>query len=202
MCEILKIGQRIPDISFDAYDPNERAFKTIRTSDIQKSGRWMIFFFYPADFTFVCPTELKDLSDKYDELNKLGVEVISFSTDTKFTHLAWKDSEPLLRNVKFLMGADPTGKIARLLGVYDEDSGLARRGTFIFSPEGRLLSVEISFDNVGRNADELLRKVKAHIYISKHPDEACPARWKEGDMTLKPSEALVGRVGEVLGEKG
>lgn len=198
MCDSLRIGQKLENLSFDAYDPENREFVQKSTSEFSKSGRWFVFFFYPADFTFVCPTELKDLSDKYAELKELGVEVVSFSTDTKFVHLAWKDTEPLLKDVKFLMGADPTGKIARLLGVYDEEAGLARRGTFIFDPTGKLVSVEISYDNVGRNADELLRKIKAHIYLSKHPDEACPAKWTEGDKTLKPSEKLVGRVGEVL----
>ncbi len=198
MCDVLKIGQKLPDISFDVYDPVERAFTEKRTTEFQRDGRWLVFFFYPADFTFVCPTELNDLADRYEELKNLGVEVISFSTDTKFVHLAWKDSEPLLKNVKFPMGADPTGRISGLLGVYDEESGLSRRGTFVFNPEGRLVSVEISYDNVGRNAEELVRKIKAHLYLSKHPDEACPAKWREGDSTLKPSEKLVGRVGEYL----
>ncbi|MGC8926774.1 MAG: redoxin domain-containing protein [Myxococcota bacterium] len=198
MCDVLKIGQKLENVSFDAYDPEKKEFVQKETDEFLKAGRWFIFFFYPADFTFVCPTELKDLSDKYAELKRLGVEVVSFSTDTKFVHLAWKDTEPLLKDIKFLMGADPTGKIARLLGVYDEETGLARRGTFIFDPDGRLVSVEISYDNVGRNADELLRKVKAHIYLSKHPDEACPAKWREGEKTLKPSEEIVGKVGYVL----
>ncbi|MGC9044249.1 MAG: redoxin domain-containing protein [Myxococcota bacterium] len=198
MCDVLKIGQKLENVSFDAYDPEKKEFVQKETDEFLKAGRWFIFFFYPADFTFVCPTELKDLSDKYAELKRLGVEVVSFSTDTKFVHLAWKDTEPLLKDIKFLMGADPTGKIARLLGVYDEETGLARRGTFIFDPDGRLVSVEISYDNVGRNADELLRKVKAHIYLSKHPDEACPAKWREGEKTLKPSEEIVGKVGYFL----
>ncbi len=198
MNETIRIGDFIQDLGFDVYNPMDRVFAHKNISEILKEKKWIVFFFYPADFTFVCPTELKDLSDKYEELRSLGVEVISFSTDTKFVHLAWSDSEPLLKNVKFLMGADPTGKISRTFGVYDEESGLSRRGTFIVDPSGKLVSVEISFDNVGRNADELVRKVRAHIYLSKHPDEACPAKWREGEKTLKPSESLVGKVGNFL----
>lgn len=200
MSETLKIGHKVPEMNFDAYDPVARDFVKKNLSDFQRQGKWLILFFYPADFTFVCPTELKDLGDKYEELQKLGVEVVSFSTDTKFVHLAWKDAEPLLKDIKFLMGADPNGNISRLFGVYDEETGLARRGTFIIDPEGKLVGIEISYDNVGRNSDELVRKVKAHIYLSKHPDEACPAKWKEGETTLKPSARIVGKVGQVLGK--
>ena len=198
MCETLKIGQKVPELTFDIYDPVNREFKVMNLSDLQKDKKWVILFFYPADFTFVCPTELKDLGDKYEEFKGLGVEVISFSTDTKFVHLAWKDSELLLKDIKFPMGADPNGKISKVFGVYNEENGLDRRGTFIIDPEGKLVGMEITFDNVGRNAEELLRKVKAHIYLSKHPDEACPARWTEGEKTLKPSAKLVGKVGEAL----
>jgi len=198
MCETVKIGQKVSDLTFDVYDPVNREFKVMNLSSLQKERKWVVLFFYPADFTFVCPTELKDLGDKYDELKRLGVEVISFSTDTKFVHLAWKDSELLLKDIKFPMGADPNGKVSRTFGVYNEENGLARRGTFIIDPDGTLVGMEITFDNVGRNADELLRKVKAHIYLSKHPDEACPARWTEGEKTLKPSAKLVGKVGEAL----
>jgi len=198
MCETVKIGQKVPDLTFDVYDPVNREFKVMNLSSLQKERKWVVLFFYPADFTFVCPTELKDLGDKYDELKRLGVEVISFSTDTKFVHLAWKDSELLLKDIKFPMGADPNGKVSRTFGVYNEENGLDRRGTFIIDPEGKLVGMEITFDNVGRNAEELLRKVKAHIYLSRHPDEACPARWTEGEKTLKPSAKLVGKVGEAL----
>lgn len=201
MCEVLKIGERLPDFKFEAYNPVDGTFVSKNVKDILTTKKWLILFFYPADFTFVCPTELSDLAEKYDELVKIGADVISFSTDTKYVHLAWRNSEQLLRNVRFLMGADPAGKISRLLGVYDEETGLARRGTFIFDPEGKLVSVEISYDNVGRNADELLRKVKAHIYLSNHPDEVCPAKWREGDTTLRPSEKLIGKVGEMLKSK-
>jgi len=159
---------------------------------------WVALFFYPADFTFVCPTELADLAEKYEELQKMGVEVISVSTDTKYVHLAWHKSEKLLEKVKFPMGADPTGRVSRLFGVYDENTGLSLRGTFIINPEGVLVGPEINFYNVGRNAEELIRKMEANIYLMSHPDEACPAKWRKGKKTLKPSEKLVGKVHEAL----
>lgn len=200
MCEgkIVTVGTEVPDFTMETYDPVNRAFGKISLSDIKRSGKWTILFFYPADFTFVCPTELADLAEKYEQLKKLGAEVISVSTDTKFSHLAWRDTEKLLQNVNYLMGADPTGHVSRLFGVYDDKTGLALRGTFIINPEGKLVSAEVNFYNVGRNADELLRKMEANVYLAKHPDEACPAKWKEGAKTLKPSEKLVGRVYEAL----
>jgi len=158
----------------------------------------LILFFYPADFTFICPTELKDLADKHMELKSSVCEVVSVSTDTKFSHLAWQQSEKLLQDVKYLMGADPTGTVSRLFGVYDEATGLALRGTFIINPEGKLVASEVNFYNVGRNASELVRKAKANIYVSGHPDEVCPANWTEGKKTLKPSAKIVGKVYEAI----
>jgi alkyl hydroperoxide reductase subunit AhpC len=146
----------------------------------------------------VCPTELADLADKQEALKKLGVELISVSTDTKYAHLAWRNSEKLLQNVKYQMGADPTGKLSRQFGVYDAGSGLAWRGTFIISPAGKLVSSEVNFYNVGRNADELYRKLEANVYLLDHPAEACPAKWKSGAKTLTPSEKMVGKVYEAL----
>lgn len=133
----------------------------------------------------------------------MGAEVITVSTDTKFVHLAWQREEKLLANVKYPMGADPTGKVSRMFGVYDEDTGLALRGTFIISPEGKLLNAEVNYYNLGRNIDELFRKFKANLHLSKKPAEACPSKWKEeGDKTLTPSAKMVGRVYEALKEKG
>jgi len=129
----------------------------------------------------------------------MGVELITVSTDTKFVHLAWQRDEKLLENAEFMMASDPTGEISRLFGVYDENTGLALRGTFIINPEGTLLNSEVNFYNLGRNIDEILRKINANVYLSKHGEEACPAEWKkEGDKTLKPSEKLVGKVYEAL----
>ncbi len=196
----VKIGQKVPNFEMEIYDPSTGKFGKVVLEDLLKERKWVILFFYPADYTFVCPTELADLAEKYDELKELGCEVISVSTDTKFVHLAWHKDEPLLKNVKYPMGADPTGKISRLFGVYDENTGLALRGTFIINPEGVLVGSEINYYNVGRNADELVRKMKANAYLMSHPEEACPAKWEPGKKTLKPSEELVGRVGEVLNE--
>ena len=194
----LNIGDTVPDFTIETFDPTENDFAEITLDSIKKKKRWTVLFFYPADFTFVCPTELADLAGIHKGLDGLGVEVISISTDTKFTHLGWKQAELLMKNVKYQMGSDPTGKISRMFGVYDEASGLAFRGTFIISPEGKLVGSEINYFNCGRNADELLRKMKANVYLAKHPNEACPAKWEQGDKTLKPSAKLVGKVYEAL----
>ncbi|MHC1791713.1 redoxin domain-containing protein [Solidesulfovibrio sp.] len=195
-----EVGQPVADFSLKVYDPVEGFFGEMDMEQIQEAGKWTILFFYPADFTFVCPTELADLATKYDELVKLGFEVFSVSTDTEFAHLAWRTTEKLLENVKFKMAADPTGKVSRYFGVYDEESGLALRGTFIINPDGMLVSKEVNFYNVGRNADELLRKCQANVHLRANPTEACPAKWVPGGKTLTPSEKLVGHVYESLGE--
>jgi len=196
--QLVSVGMDVPNFAMEVYDPANRAFGKISLDELRQQSRWTILVFYPADFTFVCPTELADLAEKHAALDKLGAEVISVSTDTKFAHLAWRDSEKLLAGVKYLMGADPTGAVSRLFGVLDPASGLALRGTFIINPQGKLVSSEVNFYNVGRNADELLRKLEANVYLLAHPDEACPAKWKQGAKTLKPSEAMVGKVYEAL----
>jgi NADH-dependent peroxiredoxin subunit C len=188
----------VPDFSIDAFDPAKNEFTKVHLGAIMQQQKWLILFFYPADFTFVCPTELEDLALKHEELKLIGVEVVSVSTDTKHSHLAWHQAERLLKDVKFTMGADPTGKISKMFGVYDEATGLALRGTFLINPEGKLAASEVNYNDVGRNADELVRKVKANIYLATHPDEACPAKWKQGDKTLTPSAKLVGKVYEAL----
>lgn len=195
----VKVGQKVPNFEMEVYDPKTSSFGKVSLDDLLRERKWVVLFFYPADFTFVCPTELADLAEYYEELHKMGVEVISVSTDTKYTHLAWHKTEKLLEKVKYLMGADTTGKVSRLFGVYDENTGLALRGTFIINPDGVLVGSEVNFYNVGRNAEELVRKMKANAYLMSHPDEACPAKWKEGEKTLKPSEELVGKVYEALG---
>jgi peroxiredoxin (alkyl hydroperoxide reductase subunit C) len=194
----MMVGQRVPNFELEFYDPKSGSFGKVSLEDLLKERRWVVIFFYPADFTFVCPTELADLADRYEDLQKMGVEVISVSTDTKYVHLAWHKSEKLLEKVKFPMGADPTGKVSKLFGVYDENTGLSLRGTFIINPEGILVSSEINFYNVGRNTEELIRKMEANIYLMSHPDEACPAQWRKGKKTLRPSEKLVGKVYEAL----
>ncbi len=192
----LGVGADVPDFTLETYEPSDGNFSTISLSDIQKAGKWTVLVFYPADFTFVCPTELADLADQNVALEEAGAKVVSVSADTKFCHLAWKSSERLLENVTFTMAADPNGKVSRMFGVYDESTGLALRGTFIISPDGKLASSEVNFYNVGRDAGELLRKIKANAYIAEHPAEACPAKWQPGDKTLTPSEDMVGSVWE------
>lgn len=157
-------------------------------------GQWNIFFFYPADFTFVCPTELGDLQDKYAELKKMGVEVYSVSTDTHFTHKAWHDSSETIGKLTYPMLADPTLRISRNFEVLIEEAGLADRGTFVIDPDGKIQIVELNAGNIGRNAEELLRKVKAAQYVRANPNEVCPAKWEEGEATLSPSLDLVGKI--------
>ncbi len=173
------------------------AFKNGKFIDVTEAdvkGKWAVFFFYPADFTFVCPTELGDVADHYDELQKLGVEVFSVSTDTHFVHKAWHDASDTIRKIKYTMLGDPTMAISRNFEVLREDQGLANRGTYIIDPQGIIQAVEITAEGIGRNAVDLLRKVKAAQYVASHPGEVCPAKWEEGDATLAPSLDLVGKI--------
>lgn len=195
----VRLGAAVPDFEIDTYDPQKQDFGRIKLADLKAQGKWTILFFYPADFTFVCATEFAALAERYEEFKKLGGEVITVSSDTKFVHLAWRQHEGELANVKYPMGADPTGYLGRLFGVFDEKSGLSLRGTFIISPEGTLMSSEINFYNLGRNVDELMRKFQANVHLHQHKDEACPASWsKQGDKTLKPSAKMVGKVHEAM----
>src|SRR5690606_1017432 len=168
--------------------------KFIEVTEADLKGKWAVFFFYPADFTFVCPTELGDVADHYAELQKLGVEVYSVSTDTHFTHKAWHDSSETIGKIKYTMIGDPTRQISRNFGILREDQGLANRGTFIVDPQGIIQAVEITAEGIGRNAADLLRKVKAAQYVAAHPGEVCPAKWEEGEATLAPSLDLVGKI--------
>jgi peroxiredoxin (alkyl hydroperoxide reductase subunit C) len=184
------INSQLPEFKLQAYQNG--SFKTISSDDVK--GKWAIFFFYPADFTFVCPTELGDMADKYPKLQELGVEVYSVSTDTHFVHKAWYDASETIRKIKYPMLADHTGALSRAFGVLIEEEGLAYRGTFLVNPEGLIKIAEIHDNGIGRNADELLRKVEAAQFVAAHPDEVCPAKWKKGDATLKPSIDLVGKI--------
>ena len=166
----------------------------VEVSDADMKGKWSVVFFYPADFTFICPTELGDLADNYAEFKKLGVEVYSVSTDTHFTHKAWHDASETIKKIEYPMVGDPTGVISRNFEVMIEEAGLAERGTFVIDPDGKIQVVEITAGNIGRDADELLRKVKAAQYVAKNPNEVCPAKWKEGEETLAPSLDLVGKI--------
>lgn len=168
--------------------------KFVEVSEASVKGKWSIFFFYPADFTFVCPTELGDMADLYPEFQKLGVEVYSVSTDTHFTHKAWHDASDTIKKINYPMLGDPTGTVTRNFDVMIEEEGLALRGTFLVDPKGLIKVAEIHDLGIGRDAAELLRKVKAAQYVANHPGEVCPAKWKEGEATLKPSLDLVGKI--------
>ena len=170
----------------------EGKFVDITNADI--AGKWAVFFFYPADFTFVCPTELEDLADNYAAFQKLGVEIYSVSTDTHFAHKAWHDTSDAVKKINFVMVGDPTLTISRNFDVLIEEAGLADRGTFVVDPNGVIQVVEITAGGIGRNAEELLRKIKAAQYVHSHPGEVCPAKWEEGAKTLAPSLDLVGKI--------
>jgi NADH-dependent peroxiredoxin subunit C len=184
-------------INSDVKPFNAQAYhqgQFVKVSDADLRGKWSVVFFYPADFTFVCPTELGDLADNYAEFKKMGVEIYSVSTDTHFTHKAWHDTSETISKIQFPMIADPTGTITRNFGVMIEEAGLADRGTFVIDPQGKIQIVEINAGGIGRDASELLRKVKAAQYVASHPGEVCPAKWKEGEATLAPSLDLVGKI--------
>ncbi|PZU45600.1 MAG: peroxiredoxin [Sphingomonas sp.] len=184
------IGSTLKPFSTQAY----KSGKFVSVTDADVAGKWAIFFFYPADFTFVCPTELEDLAGIYGELQKLGVEVYSVSTDTHFSHKAWHDSSPAIGKIDYYMLGDQNHVISTNFDVLREGQGLADRGTFVVDPDGVIQLAEITSEGVGRNASELLRKVKAAQYVRSHPGEVCPAKWEEGEKTLAPSLDLVGKI--------
>ena len=182
------INKEVNDFSVQAYVGDK--FKTVKKSDIL--GKWSVFFFYPADFTFVCPTELEDLANIYDKFTAVGAEIYSVSTDTHFVHKAWHDTSDRIKKIRYPMLADPTHAISRDFDVLIAADGMAERGTFIVDPKGRIVSYEVSAGNVGRNADELFRKVQACQFVAEHGDQVCPAKWQPGAETLKPSLDLLG----------
>jgi len=184
------VGQELPDYEVEVFHNEE--IKKIKLADYH--GKWLILFFYPADFTFICPTELKEMAENYEEFKKLGAEVISVSTDTVFSHKAWHDSSEAIKPISFPMAADPTGKLCKQLGTYIEDEGLSLRGTFIVDPDGVIKAVEIHDNSIGRSAKELLRKVQAAKFVSEHSGLVCPASWQPGGETLKPGLDLVGKI--------
>ena len=184
------INTEVSDFSVQAYVDD--TFKEITKA--QLLGKWNVFFFYPADFTFVCPTELEDLQDHYEQLKEIGCEIYAISCDTEYVHKAWHDASESIRKIKYPMLADPTGALSRALGVYIEEEGMAYRGTFVVNPEGKIKVVELNDNNIGRDASELLRKVEAAQFVATHDGEVCPAKWKKGESTLKPSIDLVGKI--------
>lgn len=184
------LNSKFPEFKLNAY--HDGKFTTVSSEDIK--GKWAVFFFYPADFTFVCPTELVDMADKYEQLQKMGVEVYSVSCDTQFVHKAWHDASESIKKIKYPMLADPTGMLGCALGVYIEEEGMDYRGTFVVDPQGLVKLVEINDSSIGRNADELVRKIEAAQFVASHPGDVCPAKWKEGQAVLKPSIDLVGKI--------
>ena len=184
------IGSQIKPFKATSYYQG----KFVDVTDADLKGKWAVFFFYPADFTFVCPTELEDHASKYDELQKMGVEVYSVSTDTHFSHKAWHDSSPAIGKINDHMLGDQSGQITNNFGVMRDGAGLADRATFVVDPEGVIQLVEITSEGVGRNADELVRKIKAAQYVAANPGQVCPAKWEEGKETLAPSLDLVGKI--------
>lgn len=187
---MVKIGEKIPNMEFQAYHNDE--IKKMRFSDFQ--GKWLVIVFYPGDFTFVCPTELKELAELYDTFKQNNAEIISFSTDSPYVHKAWHEISKAISKVRFPMGSDQNGSISRVFGTFIEEEGVSLRGTFIVNPEGILKAVEIHDNSIGRSAKEILRKLLAAKYVEEHPGEVCPASWEPGKETLKPSLELVGKI--------
>lgn len=184
------IGQKIEDFQFEAFQGGDT--KKMKLSDF--AGKWLILFFYPADFTFVCPTELVDVADSYQEFKDLNAEIVSVSTDTVFVHKAWHEASPTISRISYPMAADPTGRLCKMFGTYIPEEGLSWRGTFLIDPDGIIKAYEIHDNSIGRSSEELLRKLRAAIHVRENGGEVCPAKWKPGDDTLKPGMDLVGKI--------
>lgn len=187
---MLKINEKVPDFEAEAYQNDE--IKKIKFSDYH--GKWIVLVFYPGDFTFVCPTELQELGEMYDQFKKEDAEVFSVSKDTVFVHKAWHDNSQAISKVRYPMLADPAGKLCMHFGTYMEDEGLSLRGSFIIDPDGLLKTIEIQDTNIGRNMRELLRKLQAAKFVREHKGNVCPASWEPGEETLKPGLELVGKI--------
>lgn len=186
------IGKEVQPFTANAFNAGSGEF--IEVTEQNFKGQWSVVCFYPADFTFVCPTELEDLQNQYAELKKLGVEVYSVSTDTHFTHKAWHDHSEAINKIEYIMIGDPSQKITRGFDVLDEEAGLADRGTFIIDPDGVVQALEINAGGIGRDASILVNKIKAAQYVRNNPGEVCPAKWQEGSQTLTPGLDLVGKI--------
>lgn len=184
------IGQKIPDYELEAYVDGET--KKIRLRE--NNGKWTVLLFYPADFTFICPTELEAAAMLYSDFKKEDAEIYSVSTDTVFVHKAWHDNSPSIKKIKFPMLADPTGRLCRALGTYIEEEGMSLRATFIIDPDGVIKALEIHDNSIGRNSEEILRKVQAAKFVRENKTQVCPVNWKPGDKTLKPGMDMVGKI--------
>ncbi|MCP4218376.1 MAG: peroxiredoxin [bacterium] len=187
---MIKINEQIPEMEVGAYHDGEET--RVKLSDYK--GKWLAMIFYPADFTFVCPTELEEAADLYDTFREEGAEIVSVSTDTHFVHKAWHDTSPAIGKIRFPMLADPTGQLSRAFGTYIEEAGVALRGTFIIDPDGVVKSMEMNDLSIGRSGKELLRKLRAAKYVRENNGEVCPASWEPGTNTLSPSLDLVGKL--------
>ena len=186
----IEINKPAPTFVAEAFQDGQ--IKKVNLEDYK--GKWVVLVFYPADFTFVCPTELGSLADKHEEFKQLGAEILSISTDTVFVHKAWWDNSDTIKKIKYPMVADPTGKICRAYGTYISEEGLSLRGTFLINPEGILKAWELHDNSIGRSSSELMRKIKAAKFVSEHGDQVCPANWEPGKDTLKPGLDLVGKI--------
>jgi len=187
---MININNLVPDFEVEAYYNND--IKKIKFSDYK--GKWVILIFYPADFTFVCPTELEDAQKHYEDVKKLGGEIMSISTDTAFVHKAWHDNSPSIGKIEYPMLSDTTGNLSRMFGTYIENDGLSLRGTFIVDPDGVLKTIEIHDNNIGRSAKEMLRKLEAAKFVRENKGNVCPASWEPGTETLKPGVDLIGKI--------
>ena len=187
---MVKINQKIPEIEFEALQNNET--QKLKFSSFK--GKWIVLIFYPADFTYICPTELEEAANLYEDFKKLGAEVLSVSTDTIFSHKAWHDSSPSIKKINFPMAADPPGKICREFGTYIEEEGLSLRASFIIDPDGVLKSAEMHDNSIGRSVKEILRKLQAAKFVREHDGQGCPVNWEPGKKTLKPGLELVGKI--------
>lgn len=187
---MVAVGKVVPEFEVEAFQDEE--IKKVKLSDYK--GKWTVVFFYPGDFTFVCPTELAELSMHYEEFKKLDTEILSVSHDSVHVHKAWHDESEAIKGVKYPMVADPKHMLSKMFGVYLADEGVCLRGTFIIDPDGILRGMEVNDNSIGRNAKELMRKLKAAQFVRKHGDQVCPASWEEGDATLKPGLDLVGKI--------
>ncbi len=184
------IGQKIDDFEFEIYQNDE--IKKVKFSNYH--GKWLVLLFYPADFTFICPTELEEAAEYHGEFKKAGAEILSVSTDTVFVHKGWHDSSPLIKNITYPMVADPTAQLCRYFGTYIEGVGVSLRATFIIDPDGILKAMDIQDNSIGRSAEEILRKLQAAGFVRQHEGEVCPTSWKPGKKTLKPALDLVGKI--------
>ena len=192
--KVVTVGQTVPNFEMEVFDPKRNDFGKISLEALLKEKKWVILCFYPADFTFVCPTELEELAGLYEEFKKAGAEVLSVSTDTVYVHKAWHDQSPSIAKIKFPMVADPAGKLCRAFSTYLEEQGLSLRGSFVIDPDGVLKASEINDNSIGRSGKELLRKLQAAIFVREHKGEVCPANWQPGKQTLKPNLDMVGKL--------